>query len=224
MTATELWARHADAGGSGPTHPSLSLQRSGSASPTWKALVEASLTEHTGTPECAFVSDDVEAIIVYLSLDRATSRRCAEPAMLANLSLGTLLIATTVLEHTLVLIALSRSMPHLIRWGRLHVHGFGKATAMVMTVLGLFLAHTVEVWTWAAAYYGLGMMASFEDALYFSTTTFSTVGFGDLTLARDWRLLSSLEGVNGFLLIGWSTAYLVSASTRYGPFRAGEHF
>ena len=38
------------------------------------------------------------------------------------------------------------------------------------------------------------------------------------------RLLTALEGINGFLLIGWSTAYLVSASIRHGPFRMGEHF
>jgi hypothetical protein len=42
--------------------------------------------------------------------------------------------------------------------------------------------------------------------------------------AQEWRLLASLEGINGFLLIGWSTAYLVAASTRIGPFKSGEHF
>ena len=100
----------------------------------------------------------------------------------------------------------------------------GKAVAMVLTVLGLFLAHTIEVWLWAGAYFATGAVPSFEDALYFSTVTFSTLGYGDITLSPEWRLFSSLEAVNGFLLIGWSTAFLVSASTRYGPFRLGEHF
>ena len=95
---------------------------------------------------------------------------------------------------------------------------------MLLTVLALLLAHTVEVWTWAIAYYVLGAVGAFEDALYFSIVTFSTLGYGDIILAPEWRLFGSLEGINGFLLIGWSTAYLVSASTRYGPFRAGEHF
>ena len=35
---------------------------------------------------------------------------------------------------------------------------------------------------------------------------------------------SALEAINGFILLGWSTAYLVAASTRHGPFRLGEHF
>jgi hypothetical protein len=64
----------------------------------------------------------------------------------------------------------------------------------------------------------------FQDALYFSTVSFSTVGYGDIIVGAQWRLLASLEAINGFLLIGWSTAYLVSASTRHGPFRLGEHF
>jgi hypothetical protein len=144
--------------------------------------------------------------------------------MLANLSLGTLLIAATVLTHTVGLIVLSYAMRHLIGWWRLHRHGLGKTVAMVTTVLGLFLLHTIEVWTWAAGYLWTGTIHSLEEALYFSTTTFSTIGYGDLTLPAEWRLLSALEGVNGFLLIGWSTAYLVSASTRHGPFRTGLDF
>ncbi|WP_292396152.1 hypothetical protein [Mesorhizobium sp.] len=37
-------------------------------------------------------------------------------------------------------------------------------------------------------------------------------------------MLAALEGVSGFLLIGWSTAYLIAAGTRIGPFKTGEHF
>jgi hypothetical protein len=37
-------------------------------------------------------------------------------------------------------------------------------------------------------------------------------------------MLAALEGVNGFLLVGWSTVYLIAAGTWIGPFKAGEHF
>jgi hypothetical protein len=66
-------------------------------------------------------------------------------------------------------------------------------------------------------------LGGFEDALYLSTTMFSTVG-SQIAVAPEWRLFASLESVNGFILIGWSIAYLVGASTRHGPFRQGEHF
>jgi cell division protein FtsW (lipid II flippase) len=144
--------------------------------------------------------------------------------MPANLGLGTLLVSLTVLIHSFGLIALSHWMPGLIRWLRLHRHDFGKAIAMVAIVLGIFFIHTIEVWLWAVLFVGIGAIQTFQDALYFSTATFSTIGYGDIVLRPAWRLLGSLEGINGFILIGWSTAYLVAASTRYGPFRRGEHF
>ena len=144
--------------------------------------------------------------------------------MFANLGLGTAVISVTVLIHTVGLIALTRSMAIIHRGFRLHSHDLGKTISMVTTVLGLFFVHTVEIWVWALVYASLATFAHFEDALYFSTATFSTVGYGDMVLPAHWRLLGALEGVNGFLLIGWSTAYLVAASTRHGPFRIGEHF
>ena len=144
--------------------------------------------------------------------------------MLENLLLGTGVIAVTVVTHTLGLIQITKSMEALIGWLRLHTHSLGKTVAMVSTVLCLFLLHTVEVWTWAGALLAVHAISDFEQALYFSTVTFSTVGYGDVTLTPPWRLFGALEGVNGFLLIGWSTAYLVAASTRFGPFRVGEHF
>jgi hypothetical protein len=107
---------------------------------------------------------------------------------------------------------------------RLHTHDFGRTIAIVLTVLGLLIVHTGEIWFWALIYIAIGALQGMEDALYFSTTTFSTIGYGDIVLPHDWRLLGSLEGMSGLVLIGWSTAYLVAASSRHGPLRIGEHF
>lgn len=144
--------------------------------------------------------------------------------MFANLALGSLLIAITVLIQTIGLLVISYSMPKIIRRLKLHRHTFGQTLALVKTVFGLFLLHTVQVWLWALVYVYLGAIPNLQDALTFSTGTFSTVGAQGPDIDPYWYLLASLEGVDGFLLIGWSIAYLVGASTRYGPFRAGEHF
>jgi hypothetical protein len=141
-----------------------------------------------------------------------------------DLALGTLLVATTVVIHTVGLIALSALMPQIIRWFRLHLHALGKTIAMVTTVLGIFALHTIEVWIWAFAFVIVDATSTLKEAVYFSTVTFSTVGYGDIVLHNSWRLFGAIEGINGFILIGWSTAYLVGASMRYGPFRSGEHF
>ena len=146
------------------------------------------------------------------------------PTMLSNLAIGTLIISLTVMFHTIGLLALGWSMPYIIRWFSLHRHHFGKAVSMVTTVLGLFLVHMAEIWAWAGLYVTTRAIPDFESALFFSTVTFSTVGTGEIVIGPEWRLLASLEGINGFILIGWSISFLVGASTRYGPFQAGEHF
>lgn len=143
--------------------------------------------------------------------------------MLVNLAIGTLVISMTVVIHTFGLIWVTRAMNWLTGRIRPHAHR-SRMLAMNSVVLGIFAVLTVEVWLWALVYYALNVFGDFETALYFSTSTFSTVGYGDLVTSEQWRLLAGLESVNGFLLIGWSTAYLVAASMRVGPFKAGEHF
>jgi hypothetical protein len=146
-----------------------------------------------------------------------------EGLMLQNLIAGSALVALTVLIHTAGLILVSGATPRIARRLGFHNHGVGRTLIMTGTVLGILAILTVEVWSWATAYNLLGATRSFGDALYLSTAMFSTLGHDALVLDPSWRLLTALEGINGFLMIGWSTAYLVRASTLHGPFRA-DHF
>lgn len=143
--------------------------------------------------------------------------------MIRTLVLGTVLIATTVVIQTVGLVLLSKAIARIVRWFKLHKHDFGRTVAMVATVLGLFAVHTLEIWVWAWALFADRLTVLFEDALYQSTASFSTMG-SQIPLGPESRLLAALESVNGFILIGWSIAFLIAASTRFGPFRAGEHF
>lgn len=143
--------------------------------------------------------------------------------MLANLALGTAVIFITVLVHMAGMIMLGNFSDLLVDKLATRPRR-ARMLAMVLIVLGLFLAHTVEVWIWALAFWTTGAIAEFESAVYFSAVTFSTLGYSDALISQEWRLMASLEGVAGFLLIGWSTAFLVAASTRIGPFRSGSHF
>jgi hypothetical protein len=79
-------------------------------------------------------------------------------------------------------------------------------------VVGFVVAHIVEIMLWAAAYRLAGELRSFEEAVYFSAVTFATIGYGDVTLSGEWRLASALEGVNGILLFGWTTAFFFKVS------------
>ncbi len=85
---------------------------------------------------------------------------------------------------------------------------------LVVTILGIFFVHTAEIWIWAVLYLWLDEFESMERALYFSTVTFTTLGFGDITLQERWQLLSSLEAANGIILFGVSTAFVFGVIRR----------
>lgn len=84
---------------------------------------------------------------------------------------------------------------------------------MLTAAFGLFLLHTIEIWAWAAAYWLMGLLAGWES-IYFSTTTYATLGYGDIVLSRGGRLFGAIEGANGFILQGWSTAFFFNIVDR----------
>ena len=55
---------------------------------------------------------------------------------------------------------------------------------------------------------------TFEEALYFSTVTFASLGYGDIVLSPRWRLISAIEAANGVILFAWSTAFLFTLTRR----------
>jgi voltage-gated potassium channel Kch len=88
------------------------------------------------------------------------------------------------------------------------------ATTTVLWILFLLIPITLDVILWAIFYYVSGALPSFEEALYFSTVTFTTVGYGDIVLGRDWRQLATFEAVNGWIIFGWATALIMTVIQR----------
>ena len=134
--------------------------------------------------------------------------------MIANLVLAAFMVGLTVVVHfagLLLLMWLLRARGHRFR---AHESAIGQGAAIVFVVLGLVGIHTVEIWLYALLYFFQGALPDFESALYFSTTSFTTIGYGDVVLDRRWRLVSAIEGANGLLLFGWSTAFLFSVTAR----------
>jgi len=82
---------------------------------------------------------------------------------------------------------------------------------LAVIVIIMFFATILESGIWAFCYLYLGALQSFEEALYFSIVTFSTLGFGDIILEQEWRFLSALEAANGIIMFGWSTAIVMAA-------------
>jgi hypothetical protein len=94
--------------------------------------------------------------------------------------------------------------------------GLSTAWLIVAIALGIFLLHLAEIALFAALYQGVGAIDAFEEALFYSASFYTTAGHGVEDLERNWRLLGASEALAGFLLIGWSTAYLVQKLRKLG--------
>lgn len=85
---------------------------------------------------------------------------------------------------------------------------------LLFSFLFFTLIHTFHSFVWAFSYVIIpetaGQFSSFLESVYFSMVTFTTLGYGDISLSSDWRLLSGLEAINGIMLIGWSSAMMFS--------------
>jgi len=97
---------------------------------------------------------------------------------------------------------------------------------VVLGVCACFVAHTVEVWLFAAVYYLLGKETaagfadearrSFLDYLYFSTETYTSLGFGEIRLLTDdLRLLAGIEAMIGLVLLSWTASFNFMLMERY---------
>jgi hypothetical protein len=83
-------------------------------------------------------------------------------------------------------------------------------------VLALFVLHGFGIWLYAFLYEGLGAVADLETAVYFSTISYAGIGYDDRYIVPEWRLVAAIEGINGLLLLGWSTAFFVTIVARLG--------
>lgn len=143
--------------------------------------------------------------------------------MLAQLVLGSIMILTTTVIHGVFTTTGLGALRKRYAESADIISNWRASLVLALFVLWLFLATIVEVWAWAGLYLLTGAVKTLEEAVYFSTVTFTTLGYGDVVLDPSWRLLSSFEAANGLFLFGWSTA-LVFAVVQwiFGHSRAGQ--
>lgn len=129
--------------------------------------------------------------------------------MFLQLVLGSLVISATVITTVVFIGGVIRFLTYIGPWLTSPFKVYKVILSLVGVTLWLMAALTASVWIWAAAYIALGVFDSLEPALYFSVVAFTTLGFGDVTLPVQWRLLSGMCAANGLLLFGLNTAFLV---------------
>jgi voltage-gated potassium channel len=111
-------------------------------------------------------------------------------------------------------------MAVLIDWAKVSIkRGLNTLSAwrasllMIQFSTALIILHVAEILLWAAAY-RWRFFASWEPSFYFSATSYSTVGYGDVVLPRIWRLLGPVESVTGVLMSGISVSVLFAILVR----------
>ena len=143
----------------------------------------------------------------------------SDSGMYTQLAMATAMVLSTVTVHGVGLLGLTRIL-------RLEQHEERSANLSPLSargifftfalVLGLFVIHGFEIWLYAFVYLAAGALPTLHDALYFSTITYSTIGYDDDGFPRAWQLVAAIEGINGVLLMGWSTAFFVALVARLG--------
>ncbi len=130
----------------------------------------------------------------------------------AEFAVSGILAVLCVVIHGLGLFSLSHALrsetavERLKQIEPLSPRGVAFTLGIVVSMLAL---HGIEIWLFSFVYIGLGAIGAFEDALYFSTISYSTVGYSDIHIAAEWRLLGAFESILGMVLLGWSTAFFL---------------
>ena len=115
-----------------------------------------------------------------------------------------------VIHATGVTVALRRVRRHAIRRPR--------ASSWIGLFVGIagwiVLLHLLEIGSWAVVYVWDEAMPDLSSALYFSAVTYTTTGYGDLVLSKEWRLVGAIEALTGILMCGWSTGFFFAVVSR----------
>jgi hypothetical protein len=140
--------------------------------------------------------------------------------LLGQFAVSSAMVVLCVTIHGFGLFGLNRAVRSEASLERLE-HIAPMSPRGVIFTLGVVIAmlalHGIEIWLFTFTYLALGAIKTLEAALYFSTISYSTVGYNDTHVLTQWRLLGAFESVLGIFLLGWSTAFFFRMIGRIDP-------
>jgi hypothetical protein len=130
--------------------------------------------------------------------------------MNGNILLGLVVMVVCLLvQALLVVVAIQFYLHHRVR---VATPGFGSTLLMISAVMVvLVLGNFLQIGIWAALFLWLGEFAYFGTAAYHSAVNFATLGYGDIVMSEQRRMLGPMQAINGVLMVGVSTAVVMSA-------------
>lgn len=100
---------------------------------------------------------------------------------------------------------------------RAHGHAVGY---FAVTIAMMLVTHLAEIFMWCAVLVGIEAVADFRDAFYYAAGTYTTLGYGEGTLPKPWRLLAPMIAISGLFAFGWTSGTLFSLVTQASQLRA----
>jgi Ion channel len=129
-----------------------------------------------------------------------------------------LLMAFTVLINAIGLTLVMRRVNFEKAEG--HADFWGPAWLLIRFTATVVTIHIVAIVVWGLFYTWQQCFPDFESSLYFSATTYTTVGYGDLVLPSGWRLFAGVEAITGILMCGLSTGFFFAVVSRVHAMQA----
>ena len=169
-------------------------------------MTEAAFSYFSVSGFCSWSSNKKHALLLHSRL-----------IMILAFLINSVVVAIVVVIHYEFLYRMTTLMPTI------HIkHRF----RIILGVIGALMAHAIEVWIFAITYYFMcinggwgGLEGNFNgglmDCAYFSFTTFTTLGFGDIQPIGNIRYLTGIESLTGLVLITWTASFLFFEMQRY---------
>ena len=130
--------------------------------------------------------------------------------LLVQLASAALLVLLTTLIHGAGVTAIAHWLGLDVERAKVpRLHPRTIATLSAVALL-LFVLHALEIALFGFFFFAVGALPGLEESLYFSAASYSTIGTPEFAMAEEWRLVGAVEGVAGFLMLGWSAAFFVT--------------
>ena len=135
--------------------------------------------------------------------------------MLASLVLGCSTVFVTMGIQVAFVVMMIRYLIRIMSRPGRNTEGFAFDTYVIsLILLMLFAGHLLQIAIWAALFMYLGEFNDFLTAFYHSAVNFASLGYGDIVMSEEFRLLGALEASNGVLMFGLSAGTLLSVMNK----------
>ena len=136
--------------------------------------------------------------------------------LLFTLIIGGFVILATVIIHALSYDWILKILPRTASLFAKFFERFWKIALLTFIVLCVLVTLFIDIWLWTFLLMLVehSHLHDIETGLYFAATSFTTVGYGDITLDKEWRLLGTICAINGMFMFGWSAAFIFEIMTK----------